>query len=128
MFLDIIGFSDDRAEFDKIFYSIIGLFDLKISFGTTDKTIQSYAAKAETPTIGLDKVNTMVEQINSIISVGNLVLTATRKRFLKYLLLLSGLKLVDFSTDTVLKLKTLKTLMINYLCFFCKSKCNRRRV
>ena len=50
----------------------------------------------------------MQEQINSIISVGNLVLTATRKRFLKYLLLLSGLKLVDFSTDTVLKLKTLK--------------------
>ena len=118
MFLDIIGFSDDRAEFDKIFYSIIGLFDLKISFGTTDKTIQSYAAKAETPTIGLDKVNAMVEQINSIISVGNLVLTATRKRFLKYLLLLSGLKLVDFSTDTVLKLKTLKNIDDKLSVFF----------
>lgn len=118
MFLDIIGFSDDRAEFDKIFYSIIGLFDLKISFGTTDKTIQSYAAKAETPTIGLDKVNTMVEQINSIISVGNSVLTATRKRFLKYLLLLSGLKLVDFSTDTVLKLKTLKNIDDKLSVFF----------
>lgn len=118
MFLDIIGFSDDRAEFDKIFYSIIGLFDSKISFGTTDKTIQSYAAKAETPTIGLDKVNTMVEQINSIISVGNSVLTATRKRFLKYLLLLSGLKLVDFSTDTVLKLKTLKNIDDKLSVFF----------
>ena len=118
MFLDIIGFSDDRAEFDKIFYSIIGLFDSKISFGTTDKTIQSYAAKAETPTIGLDKVNTMVEQINSIISVGNSVLTITRKRFLKYLLLLSGLKLVDFSTDTVLKLKTLKNIDDKLSVFF----------
>jgi hypothetical protein len=118
MFLDIIGFSDDRAEFDKIFYSIIGLFDSKISFGTTDKTIQSYAAKAETPTIGLDKVNTMVEQINSIISVGNSVLTVTRKRFLKYLLLLSGLKLVDFSTDTVLKLKTLKNIDDKLSVFF----------
>lgn len=118
MFLDIIGFSDDRAEFDKIFYSIIGLFDSKISFGTTDKTIQSYAAKAESPTIGLDKVNTMVEQINSIISVGNSVLTVTRKRFLKYLLLLSGLKLVDFSTDTVLKLKTLKNIDDKLSVFF----------
>lgn len=118
MFLDIIGFSDDRAEFDKIFYSIIGLFDSKISFGTTDKTIQSYAAKAETPTIGLDKVNTMVEQINSIISVGDSVLTVTRKRFLKYLLLLSGLKLVDFSTDTVLKLKTLKNIDDKLSVFF----------
>lgn len=118
MFLDIIGFSDDRAEFDKIFYSVIGLFDSKISFVTTDKTIQSYAAKAETPTIGLNKVNTMVEQINSIISVGNSVLTATRKRFLKYLLLLSGLKLVDFSTDTVSKLKTLKNIDDKLSVFF----------
>ena len=118
MFLDIIGFSDDRAEFDKIFYSIIGLFDSKISFGTTDKAIQSYAAKAETPTIGLNKVNTMVEQINSIISVGNPVLNATRKRFLKYLLLLSGLKLVDFSTDTVSKLKTLKNIDDKLSVFF----------
>lgn len=118
MFLDIIGFSDDRAEFDKIFYSVIGLFDSKISFGTTDKTIQSYAAKAETPTIGLNKVNTMVEQINSIISVGNSVLTATRKRFLKYLLLLSGLKLVDFSTNTVSKLKTLKNIDDKLSVFF----------
>lgn len=118
MFLDIIGFSDDRAEFDKIFYSIIGLFDSKISFGTTDKTIQSYAAKAETPTIGLNKVNTMVEQINSIISVGNSVLTATRKRFLKYLLLLSGLNLVDFSTNTVSKLKTLKNIDDKLSVFF----------
>ena len=94
------------------------LIDSKISFGTTDKAIQSYAAKAETPTIGLNKVNTMVEQINSIISVGNPVLNATRKRFLKYLLLLSGLKLVDFSTDTVLKLKTLKNIDDKLSVFF----------
>lgn len=108
MFLDIIGFSDDRAEFDKIFYSIIGLFDSKLSFGTTDKTIQGYAAKAETPTVGLDKINTMVEQINSIISVGGAVLTSTRKRFLKYLLLLAGFNLVNFSEDSVSKLNRLK--------------------
>ena len=60
----------------------------------------------------------MVEQINSIISVGNSVLTATRKRFLKYLLLLSGLKLVDFSTDTALKLKTLKNIDDKLSVFF----------
>lgn len=118
MFLDIIGFSDDRAEFDKIFYSIIGLFDAKISFGTTDKTIQGYAAKAETPTIGLDRVNTMVEQINSIINVGSSILTATRKRFLKYLLLLAGLNLVDFSSDTALKLQHLKNIDDKLSVFF----------
>ena len=118
MFLDIIGFSDDRAEFDKIFYSIIGLFDAKISFGTTDKTIQGYAAKAETPTIGLDRVNTLVEQINSIINVGGSVLTATRKRFLKYLLLLAGLNLVDFSSDTASKLQHLKNIDDKLSVFF----------
>lgn len=60
----------------------------------------------------------ILEQINSIISVGNSVLIATRKRFLKYLLLLSGLKLVDFSTDTVLKLKTLKNIDDKLSVFF----------
>ena len=39
------------------------MFDTKISFGTTDKTIQDYAAKADTPTIGLLRINKMIEQI-----------------------------------------------------------------
>lgn len=118
MFLDMIGFSDDRAEFDKIFYSMVGLFDQKIPFGTTDKTIQGYAAKAETPTAGLDKVNAMVDQINAITSIAHPVLSATRKRFLKYLLLLSGLKLVDFGTETASKLKRLKEIDDKFSVFF----------
>lgn len=92
LFLDVIGFSDNRAEFEKIFYSIIGLFDNKISFGTTDKTIQNYAAKAETPTIGLLQTENMIEQINIITSLGTNILPNTRKRFLKYLLLLAGFR------------------------------------
>ena len=114
----MIGFSDNRAEFDKLFYSIIGLFDGEISFGTTDKSIQSYASKAETPTIGLDRVNTMVAQINNILSVQKTVLTNTRKRFLKYLLLLSGLNYVDFSVNTEQKLKRLKAIDDKLSVFF----------
>ena len=108
-FLDIIGFADDRKEFDKLFYSIIGLFDEKIPFGTTDKTIQDYAAKAETPTIGLSRTNKMIEQINSILNSNIMSLCNTRKRFLKYLLLLCGLGYVDFSNDTSSKLNRLKS-------------------
>ena len=118
LFLDIIGFADNRAEFDKIFYSIVGLFDGKIPFGTTDKSIQAYAAKAETPTLGLERVNVLVAQINSILSLEEPVLMNTRKRFLKYLLLLSGLNYVDFSAEAEKKLKRLKEIDDKLSVFF----------
>lgn len=117
-FLNIIGFDDSRAEFDKVFYSIIGLFDLKLSFGTTDKTIQNYAAKAARPTIGLERTNNMVQQINNILLLEKPVLINTRKRFLKYLLLLAGLGYVDFSKDTEQKLMTLKAIDDKLSVFF----------
>lgn len=118
LFLDIIGFEDSRAEFDKIFYSIIGLFDLKISFGTTDKTIQSYAAKADSPSLGLEKTNRMIEQINLILLSEKPILNNTRKRFLKYLLLLMGLGYVDFGDDTKSKLESLKKIDDKLSVFF----------
>lgn len=107
-FLDIIGFSDDRAEFDKVFYSIIGLFDSKKSFGTTDKAIQDYASTAVTPSNGLERTRIMVSQINEISAFGKEVLANSRKRYLKFLLLLAGLGKVDFSSDTSRKLRNLK--------------------
>ena len=118
LFLDVIGFSDNRAEFEKIFYSIIGLFDNKISFGTTDKTIQNYAARANTPTVGYKRTEKMVEQINAITDIGRSVLNNTRKRYLKYLLLLAGFGYVDFSTDTAKKLKRLNSIDNNLSVFF----------
>ena len=118
LFLDIIGFSDNRAEFEKIFYSIIGLFDSKISFGTTDKFIQSYAAKADTPSLGLERTNRMVEQINAILSVEKTILSNTRKRFLKYLLLLAGLGYVDFNESVEEKLTKLKNIDDKFSVFF----------
>ena len=118
LFLDVIGFDDDRAEFEKIFYSIIGLFDNKISFGTTDKTIQNYAAKAVSPTQGLKRTERMVEQINAITALGTNVLYNTRKRYLKYLLLLSGFGYVDFRESTVEKLQALGNIDNNLSAFF----------
>lgn len=117
-FLDIINFADDRSEFDKIFYSIIGLFDGKISFGTTDKTIQNYAADANTPTIGLNRVHNMISQINCIISANAPIVNNSRKRYLKHLLLLAGLGYVDFSHDTISKMKELKRIDDQLSVFF----------
>lgn len=117
-FLDIINFADDRSEFDKIFYSIIGLFDGKISFGTTDKTIQNYAADANTPTIGLNRVHNMISQINCIISVNTPIVSNSRKRYLKHLLLLAGLGYVDFSNDTISRMRELKRIDDQLSVFF----------
>lgn len=118
LFLDIIGFSDNRAEFDKIFYSMIGLFDSKISFGTTNSKIQEYAAKADYPSIGLEYTENMVKQINSVLSAEEGILKNTRKRFLKYFLLLAGLNYVDFSESTTEKLVRLKSIDDKLSVFF----------
>lgn len=109
--LNIIGFADDRAEFDKIFYSILGLFDKKINFGVTDKQIQEYAYNAETPTTGKEYIERLIYQLNSIIKQFDddiKILINTRKRFLKYFLLLAGFGYVDFKVDTADKLYNLK--------------------
>lgn len=118
LFLDNIGFSDSRLEFDKIFYSIIGLFDGKIPFGTTDKAIQNYTSKAGFPTVGLENSNRMVEQINSIIFADSQIIQNTRKRYLKYFLLLSGLGYVDFSDKSEEKLRKLKSIDDKLSAFF----------
>lgn len=118
LFLDVIGFSDDRAEFDKVFYSVIGLFDSKISFGTTDKVIQNYASKAEIPSVGLARTKKMVQQINAVTKINNKVLNNVRKRYLKFFLLLAGLGYVDFTNDTEKKLKNLKTIDDKLAVFF----------
>lgn len=117
-FLDIIGFSDNRAEFDKVFYSIIGLFDGKLSFGSTDKTIQSYAATAKMPNKGLLRVEKMVEQINYIVGLDVNLIESSRKRFIKYLLLLCGFGFVDFSESAADKVKELKRIDDKLSVFF----------
>lgn len=118
VFLDIIGFADDRKEFDKLFYSIIGLFDEKISFGTTDKSIQDYAVNAKGITIGLTNTNNMIEQINSITMQNKSILPTTRKRFIKFLLLLAGFNLVDFRKDCKEKLNELYKIDNSFSAFF----------
>lgn len=118
-FLSLIGFEDDRREFDKIFYSIIGLFEEKIMFGITDKQIQKYTRVAEEPTKALKNINSMLNAINYITENFNEpILAQTRKRFLKFFLLLSALDLLNFSEFAENKLITLKKIDDSLASFF----------
>ena len=122
-FLDLIGFSDDRAEFDKIFYSIIGLLDEKINFGVTDQQIQNYAGNAECPEKGLQYVQNLVKQINFITNIDEQIVKLSRKRFLKFMLMLASLGYVDFTKETIIKMKRLESID-NKLTVFFSAKLN----
>lgn len=118
LFLDKICFVDNRAEFEKIFYSIVGLFDLNIQLGSTDLHIQNYCSKAKELTLGLQNTNNMIEQINFITKNNVKLSKKTRKRYLKFFLLLSGFGMVDFKTNTEKKLNRLKEIDDRLSVFF----------
>ncbi len=107
--LEILGYSDNRKEFDKLFYSIIGLFDDKISFGTTDKDIQNYVAekKEELQGDALYKTIKMIENLNLIIQLDSVKIFKANKRLIKLLMLLAGFNSIDFTDNLLLKLKKL---------------------
>lgn len=102
-FLRVIGWKETRKEFDKIFYSMIGIFDKKLLLGTTDKSIIDYIVdfkgiSAETEI----KVNNMVEAINQVstLPISN---WHFNKRLIKFFLLLAGYNKVDFKENTAKK-------------------------
>lgn len=108
----ILSFEDNRKEFEKIFYSIIGLFDQKINLGVTDKVIQDYVSSKSEDL--LDKTliltNNMIENLNFIVRNVDEGTVRANKRYIKLLLLLCGFNLVNFKMDTKEKLVKLETI------------------
>jgi uncharacterized protein with ParB-like and HNH nuclease domain len=101
-FLSQIGFNNSRKEFDKIYYSIIGVFENKLNLGSTDKKIMSYVERhnGEIESLAKVHIDNMIATINHI---GNTNLEKQynfNKRILKLLLLLSGFKYIDFTVNT----------------------------
>ncbi len=99
-FLKVIGWNEERKEFEKIFYSMVGIFDKKLLLGTTDKNIIDYIVDYKSISQGAeDRVYKMIESINyvSTLNYNNLHFN---KRLLKFFLLLSGYSKVDFSSKT----------------------------
>lgn len=99
-FLKVIGWKEERKEFEKIFYSMIGIFDKKLLLGTTDKNIIDYIVDFKSISQEAEnRVYKMIECINyvSTLDYNNLHFN---KRLLKFFLLLSGYNKVDFSNNT----------------------------
>jgi len=108
-FLQKIGFSDDRKDFDRLFYSIIGLLDKQIGFGITDKIVMNYVAScSDISLLTQQQCKKMIEQINHITTVVPDRYISSNRRCIKFLLLLSAFGYVDFTKNTEILLGTLE--------------------
>ena len=101
-FLRVFSFPNDRRQFDRAFYSVLGLLDDVVSFGALDKEVIKYAAdtvslRSETEA----RCNAIIEQINHIISL-NLAHSLVRAnvRFMKFFLLSAAFHLIDYINNT----------------------------
>jgi len=119
-FCNIIGFNNDRKEFDKLFYNIIGVMDDKLSLGVPDNTIKKYVTTTEYITKGKEEVENLLFQINTITDrhKENKILNSSKKRYVKFLMLLMGFNLIDFTVETENKLKSLETVNNKLSVFF----------
>lgn len=108
--LGVMGFSNDRKQFDRVFYSILGLIDGKIGFGILDKDVLKYASDCEELTEqGKAKCLLLLSQINFIVGNNFLPhgLIKSNMRCMKFFLLTASLGLIDYSIDTEKKLVAL---------------------
>lgn len=122
-FCRILGFDNERKEFDKLFYNIVGLLDNRVSLGVPDSIIKKYVTTIETVEEGKEEVERLLSQINQISEKyrGQKILTGIKKRYVKFLMMLMGFGLVDFTEETEKKLKALEEID-NKLSVFFSSK------
>jgi len=107
--LRILGFPNDRRQFDRAFYSVLGLLEGVVGFGALDKEVIKYATdftslKPEAE----QRCNTLIEKINFITSLvipHNLV--RSNVRFMKFFLLTASLGFIDYHVDAVRSLVAL---------------------
>lgn len=94
--LSVLNFPDSRLEFDKIFYSIVGLLDKKINFGVTDNVIKDYVSEKKDDLTGetLEGVNNIINGLNKIAKLNDQPIS-TNKRYIKFLLLLLAFGYID---------------------------------
>lgn len=100
--LSVLRWSDTRKEFEKIFYSMIGIFDKKLNLGTQDNSILEYVSNFDIASPNADVfANKMIESLNAI---GRLTPETIQgpfnKRLIKFLCLLSGFGFINFTNNT----------------------------
>lgn len=109
-FFRIISFSNERKQFDRAFYSVLGLVDGKLTFGVLDKAVLKYASDCDALSDDAEKkCYLLISQINHITSNPDIPhnFVKSNVRFLKFFLLTSVFSLVDYSNDTESKLAAL---------------------
>ena len=96
------------------------MLDNKISLGAPDNVINKYVTTIDEITDGGKEVENLLFQINSIINNyrDKTILYNIKKRYVKFLMLLMGMGIVDFTTQTEEKLKALEKIDIKLSAFF----------
>jgi hypothetical protein len=112
--LDVLRWNDTRMEFEKIFYSMIGIFDKRVHLGTQDVHILNYVSNFRGLSDYAQECTTrMIKSLNALSDIiPTTIDRAFNKRLVKFICLLSGFGFVDFTADTVKKLE--KVCTINY--------------
>lgn len=102
-FFNIMGFSNTRKQFDRVFYSILGLLDGAIGFGVLDKEVLRFASNCDELSNSAKKqTEQLLAQINHITSYTGLPqhLIKSNMRCMKFFLLTAALGLVDYTDKT----------------------------
>lgn len=108
-----LAFSNTRKQFDRVFYSILGLEDGQIGFGVMDKDVMAFVAGCkELNDSTIENVTLLIQQLNFISADDSIPISyiSCNARAMKFLLLTISMGFVDFSTDTKKKLKALDSI------------------
>ena len=120
MLLSKLSFQNKRKQFDRVFYSVIGLVDGQIGFGVTDKEVMKFLDGCrEINEDTANKVNILIEVLNIIAKDDTIPVNyiACNARAMKFFILLIILGLVDFKTDCKHKLKALDAINMKLSAF-----------
>ena len=107
------SFLNKRKQFDRVFYSIIGLIDGQIGFGVTDKEIMKFIVDCKVLRDETEEsVKYLVNVLNKIEKDTSVPINfiTCNTRAMKFLLLLIVMQKVDFTNDTKKKLSALDSI------------------
>lgn len=110
LLLDKLSFGNKRKQFDRVFYSILGLIDGQIGFGVTDKEVMKFVSECnELNNKTITQINYCIDVLNSITKNDSIPIRyiSCNARAMKFFLLLIVLNFVDFERNGKEKLKAL---------------------
>lgn len=106
-----LNWEDKRKEFDKLFYSAIGILDEKLPMGGKDAEIIEYVKNAsDISGKTLERTELLIHQLTAISNSNVSFSKGINKRYIKFMFMLASYGLIDFSVDTKNKLEKLQAI------------------